>query len=241
MGQGTKHTGNAAGGRASTTLSWIAEGPELRRHRIRMLLERDREKSASDSKLSASDLALAGRRASYRIRLKNHFEENGEGMRLHAAATINDGELILHLVLKGAKLNALDDDSRTPLHVAASKGCEESVEALVESGAEVDIQDIGGNVPLHAGVPSGNLKVIRSLIRRGADINASNMDGNTPLHIAALCGNHDAAEELLKHGADIRRKNARDMTPRQEASRRRHKNVDAILHLAERRTCGQAG
>lgn len=234
MDQEAKHTGSAAGGCASTTLSQIDGGPELCRHQTLSAPRRGREKFADDTKLSASDLALAGRRASDRIRLKNHFEENGEGMRLHVAVTKNDGELILRLVLKGAKVNVLDDDSRTPLHVAAGDGCEEAVDALIESGADVGIKDTGGNAPLHAGVQRGNLNVIRSLIRKGAGVNAPNMDGNTPLHIAALYGTHDAAEELLKHGADIKRKNARGMTPRQEASRKRHKNVDAILCLAER-------
>ena len=234
MDQEAKHTGSAAGGCASTTLSQIDGGPELCRHHILSPPGRDREKSADNSKLSASDLALAGRRASDRIRLKNHFDESEEGMQLHEAVVRNDRELIIRLVFKGAGVNALDGNRRTPLHVAAGEGAEEAVDALIESGADVGAQDTRGNAPLHNGVPPGNLNVIRFLIRKGADVNLPNIDGNTPLHIAALHGTHDAAEELLKHGADIRRKNVQDRTARQEASRKRHMNVDAILDLAER-------
>lgn len=234
MDQRNRTAKSGAGDRKSTSSSSIGEALKHDKCRNSVLPGEGQASSASDPKPSASDLALAGRRAADRIRLKHHFDESEERMRLHAAATKNDGDLIIRLVIEGAKVNVLDDDNRTPLHVAAGEGAEKAVDALIKSGADVDIRDIGGNAPLHAGVPPGNLRVIRSLIGKGADVNAPNMDGNTPLHIAALSGTHDAAEELLKQGADIKRKNARDMTPRQEASEKRHKNVDAILDLAER-------
>ena len=234
MDQKTKYTESAAGGGASTTLSQIDGGPEPCRHRILMPLGEGRSSSSSDPTPSASDLALAGRRAANRIRLKHHFDESEEGLRLHEAVVRNDRELTFRLVFKGAGVNVLDGNRRTPLHVAAGEGAEKAVEALIESGADVGAQDTRGNTPLHDGVPPGNLNVIRFLIREGADVNLPNIDGNTPLHVAALHGNHDVAEELLKQGADIMVKNARDMTPRQEASMKRHKNVDAILDVAER-------
>ena len=226
---------SGAGGRKSTSSSSIGEGMKQDKCRDSELPGKGRAVSASDPKPSASDLALTGRWSSHRIRRKQHLNEIDKRMRLHVAAMENDGETIVRLFFKGAKVNAVDDDSRTPLHVAAGKGSEVAVETLIKLGADIRSLDTRGNAPLHAGVPPGNLNVIRSLIRNGANVNAPNIEGNTPLHIAALHGTHEAAEELLKQGADIGLKNARNMTPREEACRKRNKNVDAILDLAERK------
>ncbi|CAM9818886.1 unnamed protein product [Ectocarpus sp. 12 AP-2014] len=122
------------------------------------------------------------------------------------------------LLESGAKVNAANDDSDTPLHAAAN--CHPwAVDALVRLGAKV-VPDSNGWTPLHAACSFHNLKTVAALLRHGSAINALDQNGNTPLHMAvrAEAGDNGGSKlellgMLLSAGADQLAKNNDGDTP----------------------------
>lgn len=118
----------------------------------------------------------------------------------------------------GAKVNAANDDSETPLHAAAN--CHPvAVHALARLGAKI-VPDSTGRTPLHAACSAFNLKTVAALLRHGPVINALDQNDDTPLHVAveAEAGSNEGMklellEMLLAAGADQLAKNNDGDTP----------------------------
>lgn len=123
---------------------------------------------------------------------------------LHEAAA-ESVEIVELLIARGAQLNPLDGDGRTPLHLAHS----DAARALLAHKADFLILDKNGNSALHTAAEESAL-VCGMLIDAGMPVDARNNAGLTPLHFAALQGNLGAAQYLLSRGADI---DARTLAP----------------------------
>ncbi|PFH45588.1 hypothetical protein AMATHDRAFT_8954 [Amanita thiersii Skay4041] len=101
---------------------------------------------------------------------------------VHYAAQNNQPGLLRTLVNEDPKrVNAVDEDGRTPLHWAASSGSIEMMRLLIDQNAEVDKPDNSRWTPLHIAASAGREDVVRELIGAGADINRKNDKGLTPL------------------------------------------------------------
>ncbi|CAM9967731.1 unnamed protein product [Ectocarpus sp. 6 AP-2014] len=129
-----------------------------------------------------------------------------------------DWDVLLALLESGAKVNAANDDSDTPLH-AAAKCHPWAVDALVRLGAKV-VPDSNGRTPLHAACSFHNLETVAALLTHGPAINALDQNGNTPLHMAvgAEAGDNGGSklellEMLVAAGADQLAKNNDGDTP----------------------------
>ncbi|CAM9552547.1 unnamed protein product [Ectocarpus fasciculatus] len=116
--------------------------------------------------------------------------EWGANEEIFAAASDGDVVRIRDLVSSGVKVDAQDEEGRTPLHFAADRGQSSVISSLLALGAAVDSRDSDGMTPLAYAVACENEKEVELLVQAGADANAADNDGCTPI---------SSAEDSVKH------------------------------------------
>ena len=141
---------------------------------------------------------------------------------LHAAARANNVVAVSQLILKGADINATNEQGRTAIHLAAIEHASDVLEHLLKGKVLLDLSDQLGQMPLHYAAFSGNVAVIHMLIRAGAPINALNKEGDSALCIASLEGHIGAVTALLNEGADYSLCDHTGLTPAQIALNQDH-------------------
>ncbi|EYU38731.1 hypothetical protein MIMGU_mgv1a024414mg [Erythranthe guttata] len=142
---------------------------------------------------------------------------------IHLAAGNGHIEVLRHLLLKGANVNAATKDGNfTALHLA------QMVKLLLHRGANKDIRNKAGKTAydlaaenghaklfdalrlgdsLCVAARKGELRMIVRLLDNGALINGRDQNGWTGLHRAAFKGRADVARALIEKGIDV---NAKD-------------------------------
>ena len=147
-------------------------------------------------------------------------EPESGGTCLHVAVQGADPALLRELLGRGADLEAVTREGRTPLHDAIEFGRTDLQAVLLEAGAYVDVcaaailgrlyrvrelidadpalaNDRSTNLsPLGWAAYGNQTEVAEELIRRGARMD----DGE--LLCAASCGHVEVAQVLMRHGAD---------------------------------------
>ena len=130
---------------------------------------------------------------------------------LHRAATNGHLEVVKKLRTKGADVNALNDDTFTPLSLAALHGKMDVVVFLHESGARLSTPDPqSGRVfnwsPLSAAASRGYKEVAEYIVQKGGPmvLDVQDEDGWTALHYAARNGHEETVRYLKEAGADLR-------------------------------------
>jgi ankyrin repeat protein len=99
------------------------------------------------------------------------------------ASQVGDLDKLMVLLDRGAEINTLDGDQRTPLHWAAANGHLQIVQHCLEcAGVIIDTQDDGGWTPLMSAVSSGRGEVCNMLLSKKADANLMNSNGAIALH-----------------------------------------------------------
>ena len=126
---------------------------------------------------------------------------------LHIAIALRKTKIIELLIEKGADLEALDRDQRTPLHIAALSGFIEDAKPytdiakfLIEKGAKVNARDNSQSTPLHFAAFRGNVSMTELLIKKGADVNAVDKNGMTPAMVADWQKHPKTTALIRKHG-----------------------------------------
>jgi ankyrin repeat protein len=112
---------------------------------------------------------------------------DGRRSPLHWAADCLDDGIPRLLIAEGARLEARDEEGRTPLHLAVRES-EKIAGILMDAGAEIEARDDAGWTPLHHAVEKGWDGMVSLLLARGADVNAECGRGWTPLAFALLSG-----------------------------------------------------
>jgi ankyrin repeat protein len=129
---------------------------------------------------------------------------------LHMA--VDQKDIADMLLVRGADINEVDNEGRTPLYLAAMDGTLDVVALLIDKGARVATRAEDGRTPLHMALSRGQdgLEIAKKLLgsfsvvfQRDLYVNASAVDGATPLHIAAEHGPLEAVQILLDLKADI--------------------------------------
>merc|ERR1712195_235815 len=86
------------------------------------------------------------------------------------------------------KVNARDEEMKTPLHKAANKNNVEMAQLLLAAGADVNAKNKDGNTPLNYAANKKHCEMVDCLLSAGADPSADNRYGYTPLHYAKTEG-----------------------------------------------------
>lgn len=123
---------------------------------------------------------------------------------LHAAAQRGLLEVCYMLVQAGAKVDAQDKATRTPLLEAIVNNHVEVTRYLVQSGASVYHTEEDGYTGLHHAAKQGSQEIVTLLLETGqVDINAQDSGGWTPIIWAAEHKHVEIIRSLLNRGADV--------------------------------------
>ena len=99
---------------------------------------------------------------------------------LHYAARDNSVQVATLLLDRGAKIEARDEDQRTPLHWAAKYDSLAVAKLLLDRGAEIDARNEYQWTPLHDAARWDSIAVTELLLHRGAKIDAMDRNQQTP-------------------------------------------------------------
>ena len=161
---------------------------------------------------------------------------------LHYAAECGLLGLVERLAtLRPKEVQALDENSRTPLHAALHGGHTEVAQVLLSCGANKDARDEEDRTPLHIALQNGNQDIVRLLLQEGADPNTQARGHQTPLDIALYNGDFPVIRSLLEHGANVNTRDDNDLTPLHIAFQRGDLNACKLLldHGANVNACGK--
>jgi ankyrin repeat protein len=137
---------------------------------------------------------------------------------LHVAAQVDEPAIALLLIDRGAHVDSLDGEGRTPLMVAATNGSLDTATVLLNEGANPAAEDsIYHDAPIHFAAWSKHADIVDLLLSRGVDVNSSDGNGETPLHEAATADAPEVVELLLAKGADPTIRDNAGNTPLQVA------------------------
>lgn len=104
---------------------------------------------------------------------------------LHCAVSEGHVAVAEYLVSKGANVNAVTSELRTPLHLACNRGMLKIIQCLVEAGANINAQDVARNTPAHILSSAGYAEALNWFLTRQPDLSLKNLYGETPAETAA--------------------------------------------------------
>lgn len=140
---------------------------------------------------------------------------------LHLAAGFSSPDIVRALLEYGARLEARDRWSFTPLCQAIQSSNFENLDLLLMAKANPNVKTSKGETPLHlVSRDDLGLSGVEPLLEHGARIDARMRNGRTPLFLALFYKQYHTLRILIEHKADMTL---------------RYKNGDTILHLAAAR------
>ncbi|VUC36440.1 unnamed protein product [Clonostachys rosea] len=93
-------------------------------------------------------------------------------------------QLLQALLLRGAYVDALNNEFYTPLHILSTvtldKESKKCISLLFDAGAEVNTKNQFGDSPLHDACKLGDYDLIKLLLECGADLDNRNLNWQTP-------------------------------------------------------------
>lgn len=152
---------------------------------------------------------------------------------LHAAAIVDQIDVLSELILDEANLNTLNSAGRSALHLCCIFDSGKAAKLLLKGGDLIlDGFDKQGYAPLHYAAKFGHVNLIALLGTAGVDINQLNVKGNSPMGIAAAKGKCAAVVALLRQKADFTKVNQQGLTPAQAALLKGYPYIAKILQVA---------
>lgn len=133
-----------------------------------------------------------------------NLRQNGSSA-LHLAAQDACVDHVQKLIDFEAKVDARDDENRTPLHYAAETNDYEAVKVLLDAGSEINAQDNDLVTPIYLAAESNCRDVLQVLLQyqHNIDVNIATLSqGWTPLHVCIQKRASSAARMLLIAGAN---------------------------------------
>jgi ankyrin repeat protein len=125
---------------------------------------------------------------------------NAQSASLIEAVRNNNIKEIKSFLLKGADVNAYDDDSDNVLINAAIYASADCMKLLLEKKADPSLKNKFGQTPLM--YCTQEMDKMKLLLKYGADINAKANSGNTVLLIACVGSGYKTIKWLIENGAD---------------------------------------
>ncbi|EAY03967.1 hypothetical protein TVAG_314970 [Trichomonas vaginalis G3] len=118
------------------------------------------------------------------------------------------------LIDLGLDVNAINNESKTPLLYASEFGEYELVKLLIDKGADINPFDNLGNNAIHYCAMAPQSDKLQYLLRQNIDVNLkSTTTGRTPLHFAAEGLSDKNITLLIKNGANPNEKDFQGLTP----------------------------
>jgi ankyrin repeat protein len=109
-------------------------------------------------------------------------------------------EIIKAIINRGGRINAVDNNGKTPLRTAVDLGLLEQAKILADAGADPFLMAVDNKSPADIAFTKGEA-CIRALFS-GTAINARDNSSNTILHLAARFGTPQIITTLLELGAN---------------------------------------
>lgn len=154
------------------------------------------------------------------------------GPQLHGPAHLRPGPDLCALLLdQGARADAQEHESWTPLRLATQNNLENVAQLLVSRQADLNLQEAEGKAPLrvaayffghvslvqlltgrgteldpqqrHLAAEQGKVRAGQHLLKSGAAPGALGWNGYSPLHTAAARGRYLTCQVLLRYGASL--------------------------------------
>ncbi|GAM29452.1 hypothetical protein SAMD00019534_126280 [Acytostelium subglobosum LB1] len=142
----------------------------------------------------------------------NARDANGNSI-LHRVAIIGSMLAIRHIVLRGARVNSVNNSGLTPLHYAACAN-PQSVEVLLYYGSLPNIKDNNKETPLFFAVDRGQTAIVSLLLSRGAKVTTTNRSmQRSAIHVAAIKGFSNILRLLLDYKCNINEIDVGGSTP----------------------------
>lgn len=150
---------------------------------------------------------------------------------LHLTAINGYTDAAEALLIKGAKIDAVDTSKMTAFHFPANCGkllvARKLVNHIINRIKDKTILNLkheNGFTPLHFAVQEATLDFVRFLIDSGSEVNARNTNNATPLHIAAQEGHLHIIQELFTNNSntnpiEINIKTSKGNTPLHSAAK----------------------
>jgi ankyrin repeat protein len=132
------------------------------------------------------------------------------------------------LILNGAKIHALNQNSNTPLHSAAYGNQPAAIRSLLGHGADKKAKNKDGDTPLHSAAWKGSDLSIHELADESS-IDEPNNERDTPLHLAAWNNQPSAVSALKLKNANLYARNDDGDTPADLAKKKKHEAVLLLL------------
>lgn len=121
---------------------------------------------------------------------------------MHAAAWFDRPEMLEELLRRGASLELVDAEGRTPLTLAIDRDARRAVAVLAAAGVDLGSRDADGNPPVVRAAWGGHAEVVRILCDAGADTRARGSRGATLLIAAVDSGDVDTVRQVLTRDVD---------------------------------------
>lgn len=132
------------------------------------------------------------------------YEFNHGGTLLHAAAEKGELNVVQNLVIRGARLDAINKNHDTVLHHAVRSGNLELVRWICNHNILVNAANKQGNTALHLAIQMNSSAIIRCLLIHGATVKNENNQKETEEFLARL---HPKLNRCFKEFSDRDYKN----------------------------------
>ena len=131
---------------------------------------------------------------------------------LHVAAKLNEADLVIFLIVKGADTELKNKSGDTPLHVAIENDAYEAARALTSLGADIFALNAKGKSALEIAITKSDLYYDIMINEKTSLLRDAN-DGNGIVHYFVLTRNQKALGYCIHKKIDINKKNSAQKTP----------------------------
>ena len=107
---------------------------------------------------------------------------------------------VVDLVLEvGSRVDATDNDGRSPLLLASQEGHVDAVKRLIRAGSNVNQKSLDGKTPLRAAALDDHTDVVCVLLQaEDIDVTYKDADGRSTLYLLAIENKLAQVEAILK-------------------------------------------
>lgn len=130
---------------------------------------------------------------------------------LHAAAIVDDADLALFLLIKGADDTKINSDGDTPLHAAIKNDSLSAARVFAENGSGVFVRNADGKTAFEAGLEKSDVYETAFITQKTG--RERDTDGNTIVHYCAALKNESAVRACIKKGIPVSVQNNAGKTP----------------------------